>query len=92
MVIQYVLRSLCLSPALEDNPSGSREQYIWHLVGVLDYRKEVGLYMVQRIQHKGKRRDKDGSAGQSKKQSEGISTSWLHLFFLPLTSNTINVM
>lgn len=75
--------SLSLSPAFEDDPSGSREQYIWHLVGVLDYRKEVGLYMVQRIQHKSKRRDKDGSAGQSKKQTDGISTSWLQLFFTP---------
>lgn len=67
-----------LSLVVETDQSDSPEQYIWHLVGVLDYRKEVGLYRVQRIQHKSKRRDKDGSAGQSKKQAEGISTSeWL---------------
>lgn len=69
---------VCLSPSLfvETDPSDSPEQFIWHLVGVLDYRTDVGLYKVQRIQHKGKRRDKNGSAGHSKKQADGISTSW----------------
>lgn len=70
---------VCFSLVIDTDPSDSPEQYIWHLVGVLDYNKEAGLYMVQRIQYKSKRKDKDGSAGQSKKQADGISTSWWQL-------------
>lgn len=68
---------LLLSPSFEADPSCSRVQYTWHLVGVLDYNKEAGLYMVQKIHQKTKRRDKDGSSNQAKKNLDGIHPGWL---------------
>ncbi|KAM6927306.1 LOW QUALITY PROTEIN: dynein axonemal heavy chain 1 [Xenentodon cancila] len=76
-----------------DDQESSFPKYSWHLVGVLDYRKEKRQYLVQKVKQSSGRRDKDGNPGIDKREVNSLQgpCAWIPRIRLCFTAENPRV-
>lgn len=73
------------------DPNRSSLGYSWHLVGVLDYSKEICQYLVQKVHQNSKLTDEEGNPALNKKHRKRKSAGWFVYFSTILTQYNLMI-